>query len=127
MSQQSESATPITTPASTPADSTPTIAATAIQKSKRVTRRRRRSSATSIIPNTTASMITAPRTAFGRSENSGARKSSVAITSAPVTSDASGVRAPADSFSELAERLVETGIPWNTPAPTFAMPCATDS
>ena len=28
-------------------------------------------------------------------------------------SEASGVRAPADSFSELADRLVETGIPWN--------------
>ena len=54
-------------------------------------------------------------------------RSSVNITSPPVMSDASGVRAPADSFSELAERLVETGIPWNTPAPTFAIPCATDS
>ena len=42
-------------------------------------------------------------------------------------SDATGVRAPADSFSELAERLVDTGIPWNTPAPTLAMPWATDS
>ena len=37
------------------------------------------------------------------------------------------VRAPADSLSELAERLVETGIPWNSPAPTLAIPCATDS
>ena len=44
-----------------------------------------------------------------------------------MTSEASGVRAPADSLSELADRLVETGIPWKTPAPTFAMPCATDS
>ena len=42
-------------------------------------------------------------------------------------SDATGVRAPADSFSELAERLVDTGMPWNTPAPMLAMPCATDS
>ena len=41
---------------------------------------------------------------------------SVRITSPPVTSDASGVRAPAASFSELADRLVETGIPWKTPA-----------
>ena len=113
---------PITTPASTPAESTPTIAATAIQKSNRVTRYSRRSSRTSIIPNTTASMITAARTGFGRSEKSGARKSSVSRTSAPVISDASGVLAPADSFSELAERLVETGMPWKTPAPTFAMP-----
>ena len=72
-------------------------------------------------------MITAPRTAFGRSENSGASTSSVSTTSAPVISDAIGVRAPADSFSELADRLVETGIPWNTPAPAFAIPCATDS
>ena len=44
-----------------------------------------------------------------------------------MTSEATGVRAPADSFSELAERLVDTGIPWNTPAPTFAIPWATDS
>ena len=44
-----------------------------------------------------------------------------------MVSEATGVRAPADSLSELADRLVETGIPWNTPAPTFAMPCATDS
>ena len=34
--------------------------------------------------------------------------------------EATGVVAPDDSFSELADRLVETGIPWNTPAPTFA-------
>ena len=81
----------------------------------------------SIIPNTTASMITAPSTAFGRSENSGARTISVSTTRVPVMSDATGVLAPADSFSELAERLVETGIPWSAPAPTFAMPCATDS
>ena len=72
-------------------------------------------------------MITAARTGFGRSEKSGARTSSVSSTSAPVTSDASGVLAPADSFSELAERLVETGMPWKAPAPTFAIPCATDS
>ena len=42
-------------------------------------------------------------------------------------SEATGVLAPADSFSELADRLVDTGMPWNTPAPTFAIPCATDS
>ena len=102
---------PTTTPVSTPAESTPTMAATAIQKSNRVTRYSRRSSPMSIIPNTTASMITAARTGFGRSEKSGARKSSVSRTSAPVISDASGVLAPADSFSELAERLVETGMP----------------
>ena len=76
----------------------------------------------SIIPKTTASMITAPRTAFGRRENTGASTISVAITSAPVVSDATGVCAPADSFRELAERQVDTGIPWNTPAPTFAIP-----
>ena len=49
------------------------------------------------------------------------------MTSAPVASDASGVRAPEDSLSELADRLVETGMPWNTPAPAFAMPWAIDS
>ena len=81
----------------------------------------------SIIPNTTASMMIAASTAFGRSEKSGARTSRVAITRPPVISDATGVRAPADSFSELAERLVDTGIPWNTPAPTLAIPWATDS
>ena len=42
-------------------------------------------------------------------------------------SDESCVRAPADSFSELAERLVETGMPWNSPAPTLAIPWPTDS
>ena len=66
-----------TTPARTPAESTPTIAAAAIQKSKRLTRCRRRSSATSIIPKTTASMMIAASTAFGRSEKSGASTSSV--------------------------------------------------
>ena len=81
----------------------------------------------SIIPNTTASMMIAARTAFGSSENSGASTIRVASTRPPVTSEATGVRAPADSFSELADRLVDTGIPWNTPAPTFAIPCATDS
>ena len=65
----------------------------------------------SIIPNTTASMITAASTAFGRCEKSGASTTSVNSTRPPVISDATGVRAPADSFSELAERLVETGIP----------------
>ena len=79
------------------------------------------------MPNTTASMITAPRTALGSSENSGARTTRVASTSPPVVSEETCVRAPADSFSELAERLVETGIPWNSPAPTLAIPCATDS
>ena len=44
-----------------------------------------------------------------------------------MTSEASGVRAPDDSFSELADRLVDTGMPWKTPAPTFAIPWATDS
>ena len=123
----SESAIPITTPASTPAERTATIAVAATQKSKGLTRRRRRSSGMSIIPKMTASMMIAPSTAFGRSENSGASATRVRITSAPVTSDASGVRAPADSLSELADRLVETGIPRNAPAATLAMPCATDS
>jgi hypothetical protein len=36
-------------------------------------------------------------------------------------------RAPLCSLSELADRLVETGMPWNSPAPAFAIPCATDS
>ena len=72
-------------------------------------------------------MITAPSTALGRLENSGARTSRVAITSPPAASDETCVRAPADSLSELAERLVDTGMPWNTPAPRFAIPWATDS
>ena len=41
----------------------------------------------------------------------GASTISVAITSAAVLRDATGVCAPADSFRELAERLVDTGIP----------------
>ena len=104
---------PTTTPSSTPTDRTPRVAAIAIQKSNRLTRRSRRNSLTSIIPNTTASMMIAARTALGSSENTGASRISVAMTIAPVASDATGVLAPADSFSELAERLVETGIPWN--------------
>jgi hypothetical protein len=74
------------------------------------------------MPNTTASMITAASTAFGSSENSGARTSRVASTRPPVMSDETCVLAPADSFRELAERLVDTGIPWNKPAPTLAIP-----
>ena len=63
------------------------------------------------MPKTTASMISAASTGFGRSEKSGARTTSVRSTRAPVASEASGVRAPEDSLSELADRLVETGIP----------------
>ena len=37
-------------------------------------------------------------------------------------SEATGVRAPADSFSELADRLVETGIPWKMPGPGVRHP-----
>ena len=127
ISQSRDSTMPTTTPRSTPTDSTPMTAATAIQKSNRFTRRSRRNSATSIIPNTTASMMIAARTALGSSEKSGASRISVARTIPPVASEATGVRAPADSFSELAERLVETGMPWNTPAPRLAIPWATDS
>ena len=71
-SQPIDRAIPMTTPASTPAPTTPTIASTAIQKSTRLTRHSRRISATSIIPKTTASMMIAASTGFGRSENSGA-------------------------------------------------------
>ena len=99
----------------------------AIQKSNGFTRRNRRNSARSIIPNTTASMMIAARTALGSSENRGASRISVPRTIAPVASEATGVLAPADSFNELAERLVETGMPWNTPAPRLAIPWATDS
>ena len=35
--------------------------------------------------------------------------------------------APEWSLSELAERLVETGMPWRRPEPALAKPCATDS
>ena len=60
-------------------------------------------------------MMIAPSTAFGSFEKSGARATRVRITNPPVASEATGLRAPAASFSELADRLVETGIPWNTP------------
>ena len=120
--------TPMTTPASTPAESTPTIAATAIQKSNRVTRCRRRSSRDVDHPedDRVDDHRGEHRPSAGPRRAARARSASAA-RAPPVTSDATGVRAPADSFSELADRLVETGIPWNTPAPTFAMPCATDS
>ena len=45
----------------------------------------------------------------------------------PEVMDARPVRAPEWSLSELADRLVETGMPWNRPAPVFARPWATDS
>ena len=67
-------------------------------------------------------MITAASTAFGRAEKSGASTISVSSTRPPVISEATGVRAPADSFSELADRLVETGMPWNTPGPDVRHP-----
>ena len=72
-------------------------------------------------------MMIAARTGLGRSENSGANTSSVSTTTAPVTTDAIWVRAPDASASELADRLVDTGIPWKIPLPTFDMPWATDS
>ena len=53
MIHSSDSAMPTTTPRSTPTDSTPMTAATAIQKSKRFTRKSRRNSAMSIIPTST--------------------------------------------------------------------------
>ena len=51
----------------------------------------------------------------------------VRTTIAPVVSDASGVLAPVWSFSELAERLVETGMACSSPEPTLATPWARDS
>ena len=53
--------------------------------------------------------------------------SSVNKTVTPEVSDASPVRAPEWSLSELADRLVDTGMPWKTPAPMLAADCATDS
>ena len=118
---------PITTPASTPKANVLTMAATATQKSNLCTRKSRRISGRSIMPITTASMIRAASTGLGRSEKSGARKRSVSSTMTPEVSEASPVRAPDRSLSELADRLVETGIPWSSPAPVLAMACATDS
>ncbi len=126
-SQPSDRMMPMITPASTPAVSTPRMASMAIQKSNRLTRHNRRIWATSIIPKTTASMMIAPRTGLGRSENSGAKISRVSTTTTPVTIDAICVRAPDESASELADRLVDTGIPWNTPLPMFDTPSAIDS
>ena len=79
------------------------------------------------MPITTASMISAASTGLGRSENSGASTSRVSRTVTPEVIDASPVRAPEWSLSELADRLVETGMPWNSPAPMLASACATDS
>ena len=79
------------------------------------------------MPITTASMMSAASTGFGRSENKGARTSSVRRTVTPEVIDARPVRAPEWSLSELADRLVETGMPWNNPAPLFAKAWATDS
>ena len=76
---------------------------------------------------TTASMMRAERTGLGSDEKRGARKRSARRTVTPDVSDARPVRAPDRSFSEVAERLVETGIPWRTPAPMLAADWATDS
>ena len=98
------------------------MAAIAIQKSKRWTLARRRISGTSIMPMTTASMINAASTGLGNFENSGANTTRASRTITPEVSDARPLRAPERSFRELADRLVETGIPWNSPAPTLAIP-----
>ena len=74
------------------------------------------------MPMTTASMMKAASTGLGRSEKSGARSSSVSRTVTPEVSEARPVLAPEWSFSELADRLVETGMPWNRPAPVLAIP-----
>jgi hypothetical protein len=52
---------------------------------------------------------------------------SVSKTITPDVSEARPVFAPEWSFKELADKLVETGIPRNRPAPTFDIPWATDS
>ena len=126
-SHRSDRPIPMRTPASTPTTSVLTRAAIAIQKSNRCTRNSRRRAATSIIPMTTASMMIAARTAVGRPENSGASRTSVSRTMTPVVSDATGDRAPVRSLSELADRLVDTGMPCTRPAPMFAAPCANAS
>ena len=74
------------------------------------------------MPMTTASMINAASTGLGSLENSGASTSKVSKTITPDVKEASPVRAPEWSLSELADRLVDTGIPWNKPAPTFDIP-----
>jgi hypothetical protein len=57
-----ESTMPTITPANTPKVSTAAIAATAIQKSNRFTRKRRRSAGTSIIPSAMALLATSAPT-----------------------------------------------------------------
>ena len=108
---------PINTPARTPNTSVPAIAAVAIQKSKRCTLASRRISGRSIMPMTTASMIKAANTGLGSFENSGANTRRVSSTMTPEVNEARPVRAPEWSLRELAERLVDTGMPWNRPAP----------
>ena len=74
------------------------------------------------MPMTTASMIRAASTGLGNFENSGASTSRVSRTMTPEVSDARPVRAPEWSLRELADRLVDTGMPWKRPAPTLDMP-----
>ncbi len=74
------------------------------------------------MPMTTASMMRAASTGFGNFENTGASTIRVRRTITPEVSDARPDRAPEWSFRELADRLVETGIPWKRPAPTLDMP-----
>ena len=119
-SQSSDNPIPITTPARMPKTSAPRMAAIATQKSTDDTLRRRRISGTSIMPITTASMMRAARTGLGKEEKRGASTSNASSTVTPDVREASPLRAPDRSLRELADRLVDTGMPLARPAPMFA-------
>jgi hypothetical protein len=111
----------MSTPASTPVATTPAIAATAIQKSTRAVRLRRRIRPDGLQRTTARPARSSSRTpsiddrrdstGLGSAENSGVSTSRVRTTNVPVVSEATGVSAPLWSLSELADRLVDTGMP----------------
>ena len=72
-------------------------------------------------------MTIAPRTAFGRSSNRGARKIAVARMRPAVTSDDSCDLAPAASAVAVWDRLASVVKPPNRPLAMFAAPSASSS
>ncbi len=114
------------TPNSSPSATVETNASIMIQKSLRLTRQRRRASATLTKPITAAITIPAS-TAMGMSENTSGTNTSNGATTSAVTTPENCVRAPAASTIDERVTAPVTIIPWKRPADAFAAPRATSS